>query len=99
MAVVVGLVAGTLVCCVLESSVGAVVFSVDMIFCDLVNGVVDVMFSMLLSLSTDIDVELIIEMLMLKVGSEEALTRGLEAADTTRSKTSMKTIGDNIFPP
>ena len=53
---------------------------------------------MLLSLSTDIDVELIIEMLMLMGGSEEALTRGLEAADTIRSRTSMKTIRDNIFP-
>ena len=52
---------------------------------------------MLLSLSTDIDVELVIEMLMLMVGSEEALSRGLEAADPTRSKTSMKTIRDNIF--
>ena len=68
MAVVVGVVARTLVCCVLESSVGAVAVSVDLIICDLVNGVVDVMFSMLLSLSTDIDVELIIEMLMLMVG-------------------------------
>ena len=44
MAVVVGVVARTLVCCVLESSVGAVAFSVDLIICDLVNGVVDVMF-------------------------------------------------------
>ena len=52
---------------------------------------------MLLSLSTDIDVELIIEMLMLMGGSEEALTRGLEAVDTTRSKTSMKTIRGDIF--
>ena len=53
---------------------------------------------MLLSLSTDIDVELVIEMLIFMVGSEEALSRGLEAADTKRSKTSMKTIRDNIFP-
>ena len=85
----------TLVCIVVESSVGAVAVSVVLIICDLVNGVVDEMSCM----SADVDVELIIEMLMLvEVGSEEALTRGLEAADTTRSKTSMKTIRDDIFP-
>ena len=44
MAVVVGVVARTLVGCVVESSVGAAAFSVDLIICDLVNGVVDVMF-------------------------------------------------------
>ena len=43
-AVVVGVVARTLVCCVVESSVGVVAVSVDLIVCDLVNGVVDVMF-------------------------------------------------------
>ena len=43
-AVVVGLVARTLVCSVVESSVGAAAFSVDLIICDLVNGVVDIMF-------------------------------------------------------
>ena len=53
---------------------------------------------MLLSLSAYVAVELIIEMLMLlMVGSEEALTRGLEAVDTTRSKTTMKTIRKDIF--
>ena len=38
-AVVVGV-----VCCVVESSVGVVAVSVDLIVCDLVNRVVDVMF-------------------------------------------------------
>ena len=53
---------------------------------------------MLLSLSAYADVELIIEMLMLvEVGSEETLTRGLQAADTTRNKTSMRTIHGDIF--
>ena len=76
--VVVGVVARTLVCSVVESSIAV---SVDRIICDLVNGVVDE-----------------ISCMMLSVGLEESLTRGPEAADTTRSKTSMKTIGDNIFP-
>ena len=49
-------------------------------------------------MSADVDVELIIEcLIMLVMGLEEALTRGLEAADTTRSKTSMKTIRGDIF--
>ena len=45
-AVVVGVFAVfvVLVCCVVESSVGAVAVSVDLIICDLVIGVVDVMF-------------------------------------------------------
>ena len=93
-AVVDGVVVRTLVCCVVDSFVGAVAVSVDLIICDIVNGVVDEMSCM----SADVDVELIIEMLLVAVGSEEALTRGLEAADTMRSRTSMKTIRDNIFP-
>ena len=93
-AVVDGVVVRTLVCCVVDSFVGAVAVSVDLIICDIVNGVVDEMSCM----SADVDVELIIEMLMLlEVSSEEALTRGLEAVDTTRSKTSMKTIRGDIF--
>ena len=92
-AVVDGVVVRTLVCCVVDSFVGAVAVSVDLIICDIVNGVVDEMSCM----SADVDVELIIEMLLVAVGSEEALTRGLEAVDTTRSKTSMKTIRGDIF--
>ena len=92
-AVVDGVVVRTLVCCVVDSFVGAVAVSVDLIICDIVNGVVDEMSCM----SADDDVELIIEMLLVAVGSEEALTRGLEAVDTTRSKTSMKTIRGDIF--
>ena len=92
-AVVDGVVVRTLVCCVVDSFVGAVAVSVDLIICDIVNGVVDEMSCM----SADVDVELIIEMLLVAVGSKEALTRGLEAADTTRSKTSMKTIRGDIF--
>ena len=92
-AVVDGVVVRTLVCCVVDSFVGAVAVSVDLIICDIVNGVVDEMSCM----SADVDVELIIEMLLVAVGSEEALTRGLEAVDTTRSKTSIKTIRGDIF--
>ena len=87
-AVVDGVAARTLVCIVVvESSDGAVAVSVDLISCDLVNGVVD---EMSLSYSADVDVELLI--MSMVVGSEEALTRGLEAVDTTRSKTTIKTI-------
>ena len=69
---------------------GSVDVSVVLIICDLVNVVVD---ETLLS-SEDVGVELV-----KVVGSEEGLTSGLEAEETTRRRKgnmSVKTISDDI---
>ena len=64
---VVGVLARTLLCIVVESSVGAVAVSVDLFICDFGGTVVDEMSRKSLGLSVDLDVELIIELLIMVV--------------------------------
>ena len=94
---VVEVAARTLVCMVVESSVGAVAVSVDRFICDFVDTVDDeISCESLLLFEAELNIELF--MVVVVVGSKEGLTSGLETAlDTTRRKTSMKTIRGDIF--
>ena len=94
---VVEVAARTLVCMVVESSVGAVAVSLDLFICDFVDTVDDEMScESLVLFNVELNIELF--MVVVVVGSKEGLTSGLETAlDTTRRKTSMKTIRGDIF--
>ena len=91
---IVGVLARTLLCNLVELFVGAVAVSVDLFICDFVDTVVDEMSCELLVSFADIEVEF----WMMVEGCEEGLIRGLEeAVDAARRKIPTKTIRGDIF--